>query len=81
MASTYITSSLVALKALLAKQEYSDINFCDMKAFIQACYPSLVVEQVEINDKKGTSRWVFVCSTKYSCPEGVSVKLRSTSSV
>ncbi len=69
------TSGIVALKALLAKQGYSEklSTLSDVKKFVEACYPSL---EVEINDEEGASRWVIVCSTRYSRLQGSPVKPR-----
>ncbi len=43
---------------------------------MEACYLSLNVKQVEISDEEGMSRWVIVCSTKYSHLQGSPVKPR-----
>ncbi len=71
------TSGIVALKALLAKQVYSEklSTLSDVKAVVEACHPSLEVDQVEISNQSGTSRWVIVCLTKFS-RQGSPVKPR-----
>ena len=72
------TSGIAALKAVLAKQTYAErlSTLSDVKTFVQVCYPSLEIEQVEINDEEGESKWVIVCSTKYSRLQGSPVKPR-----
>ena len=63
-------SALAALKAHLAKPVYSEqlSSLHSVRTFVENCYPRLQVEDVHISDnpEAGGSRWVIVCTTKFS---------------
>ncbi len=61
------TSSVVALKAILEKQGYSErlLTLSDMRTCAESRCASLEVEQAEINNEEGVCRWVIVCTIRY----------------
>ena len=63
-------SALAALKAHLAKPVYSEqlSSLDSVRKFVENCYPRLQVEDVHISDdpEADGSRWVIVCTTKFS---------------
>ena len=63
-------SALAALKAHRAKPVYSEqlSSLDSVRKFVENCYPRLQVEDVHISDdpEADGSRWVIVCTTKFS---------------
>ena len=63
-------SALAALKAHRAKPVYSEqlSSLDSVRKFVENCYPCLQVEDVHISDdpEADGSRWVIVCTTKFS---------------
>ncbi len=62
------TGGIAALKALLAKQEYSEklSTLSDIKTFVKACYLSLELRssRLRTTTKARVAGWAIVCSTR-----------------
>ena len=66
------SDGLSALKAHLLKKAYNEslLGLSDVTTFVQKCYPSLEVKQVEVtvdhqSGEPWTKQWVIVCTPTY----------------
>ncbi len=70
------SSALFALNQHLAKTSQALATLSDVKRFVMQSYPSLLVEDADIKDELGESKWVVVHPSKYSRMEGSPIKPR-----